>query len=483
MPTFDQSITTRLTTDGDILTRTAGAPARLTRAALAADAAFAGKYVSLATGIDMTGATDMTATVNDQMSALSTAGGGRYRLPVGTVLGMLFSIPSNVILEGSGPGTVLKLKASATDHLVRGGGTNGGINNLTLDGNDANQGANSRNALCPTLAVGFQIGTIWVKNTTGDACLLAGCTDTTIGQIIGTGIGRNGFSTEDSGGTQTTGVVAGLIIAHHAAPGTPNAGIDIERGSDIAIGTAIVEGFPYNAVIIGYSGPMKNITIGTLIGKGAGATKFGVLIDGTAQTIDNVEIGSAVFDNPAASGDYSIGPGTTRIRVSKPGALEIVRPTFPVELAVTAVSVRAANYTHYYRVVEGGTISKIRLHVQTQSGNICVAAYHTADNGGRGLSAKPRFRLATSGSVACPAAGSADVSLGSSVTLVPGDWIAIAADNVTAKFYGFTGLGGLALVDGQTLGQAATFPCIDNPPGTAGLVSDSLALIGMVGVT
>ena len=33
MPTFDQSLNTRLTTDGDILTRVAGLPARVTRAA------------------------------------------------------------------------------------------------------------------------------------------------------------------------------------------------------------------------------------------------------------------------------------------------------------------------------------------------------------------------------------------------------------------------------------------------------------------
>ena len=45
MPTFDQSLNTRLTTDGDILTRVAGLPARVTRAALAADAAFTGAFV------------------------------------------------------------------------------------------------------------------------------------------------------------------------------------------------------------------------------------------------------------------------------------------------------------------------------------------------------------------------------------------------------------------------------------------------------
>ena len=43
-----------LTTDGDILTRTAGAPARLTRAALAADAAFTGTFVPLASVLEGT---------------------------------------------------------------------------------------------------------------------------------------------------------------------------------------------------------------------------------------------------------------------------------------------------------------------------------------------------------------------------------------------------------------------------------------------
>jgi hypothetical protein len=40
------ALTPQLTTDGDLLTRAAGVPARITRADLAADAAFAGRYVA-----------------------------------------------------------------------------------------------------------------------------------------------------------------------------------------------------------------------------------------------------------------------------------------------------------------------------------------------------------------------------------------------------------------------------------------------------
>lgn len=95
------------------------------------------------------------------------------------------------------------------------------------------------------------------------------------------------------------------------------------------------------------------------------------------------------------------------------------------------LTVGAANRGWWYRVRGGATITKIGIHVQTSSGNICVAVYA---NTGSGRAATPGARLATSGSVACPAAGYAEVALGASVDVANGNhWLYVGADNTTAQ--------------------------------------------------
>ena len=128
------------------------------------------------------------------------------------------------------------------------------------------------------------------------------------------------------------------------------------------------------------------------------------------------------------------------------GALGIVRTVCaPPYTAVAATG--GANATFAYRVLEGGTISKIRLQVgATVSGNICVAVYGTT---GVGLAARPSNRKATSGSVPCPAANAVtDISLGTSVVVNAGDWMTFSVDNVTATF-----VAGLPGPDGLGEGQ------------------------------
>ena len=111
------------------------------------------------------------------------------------------------------------------------------------------------------------------------------------------------------------------------------------------------------------------------------------------------------------------------------------------------------------RIYGGGTISKIRVRVGTQNGNICVGVYAGPATDGI-ANAIPGTRKQTSGSVACPAAGIADVALGGSVVVVPGDFFAIMADNNTATFYNcgngdgstlYSGLSGYRATAGTTL--------------------------------
>ena len=111
---------------------------------------------------------------------------------------------------------------------------------------------------------------------------------------------------------------------------------------------------------------------------------------------------------------------------------------FPVSVdPVLATAVQAwpaANRALYFRTIGGGTITGIGLYVGTSSGNIAVGVFSPS---GDGRSAVPAARKATSGSVACPATGYSSVSLGGSVTVEPGDFLALVCDNTTASFLAF----------------------------------------------
>jgi hypothetical protein len=97
-----------------------------------------------------------------------------------------------------------------------------------------------------------------------------------------------------------------------------------------------------------------------------------------------------------------------------------------------------ANQASWIRWRGTGTITKIGIQVVVSSGNICAAVYSptggTGHSSGQGRDAKPGARKATTGSIACPAAGYRELDLGGSVVIEPGDWFGFAADNTTATF-------------------------------------------------
>lgn len=135
--------------------------------------------------------------------------------------------------------------------------------------------------------------------------------------------------------------------------------------------------------------------------------------------------------------------------------------TQDARFAMSAVAVQSANNCYYVRVFGTGVITKIRVIVGTSNGNIGVAAY---DNSGTGVSAVPNSRQATSGSVACPAAGAADVSIGATVTVgLLGHWFALSASGVTATFVPTGQSMSSDWLTGTTLCQGSAHP----PPATA----------------
>src|SRR5690606_10790865 len=99
--------------------------------------------------------------------------------------------------------------------------------------------------------------------------------------------------------------------------------------------------------------------------------------------------------------------------------------TFGMEsVAGAAQSVQSASRCVFMRYITGGTITKVALHVGVASGNISVAVF--ADDGTGGA---PGTRKGTSGAVSCPSAGYAEVSLGGSVDVNAGDYLALSCDN------------------------------------------------------
>jgi hypothetical protein len=135
----------------------------------------------------------------------------------------------------------------------------------------------------------------------------------------------------------------------------------------------------------------------------------------------------------------------------------------------------AANDALYFRVHGAGPVSKIAFMVGNPSGNISVAVY-------RGLPGRnaPTTRIATSGAVATPAAGKAEVSLGSTVWVQDGDWFCITCDNATTTFgrVSTAALASNALGEGTSYRGTTQHPAPSSPTGLTGSTQMSVILVG-----
>lgn len=137
----------------------------------------------------------------------------------------------------------------------------------------------------------------------------------------------------------------------------------------------------------------------------------------------------------------------------------------------------SANRMFAYRCIGGGSISKIALRVGTSSGNISVAVYR---NSGTGRASVPGTRLATSGAVACPSSGYAEVSLGATIDVEPGDWFALSCDNNTATFgVNVTAAIDSALAQGRNGYQNTAHPCPSSVTFTANREGFTYCLLGV----
>jgi parallel beta-helix repeat protein len=192
----------------------------------------------------------------------------------------------------------------------------------------------------------------------------------------------------------------------------------------------------------------------------------------TVTAVGNKISGTPTWTLPRLEAHFALKAANSGLVDTRPD-LGIVRTVVPPG-PTSAVTIGSANSTRFYRVTEGGTISKVRANIVTSSGNIAVAVYA---NSGAGLTSTPGTRLATSGSVASPGTGVQDVSLGATVTVAIGDWLAIGADNATVTFLGMTGGGDGNLSAGQ-VGVQVTFPPATSPT----LTYQNNRLISLIGV-
>lgn len=140
-------------------------------------------------------------------------------------------------------------------------------------------------------------------------------------------------------------------------------------------------------------------------------------------------------------------------------------------------NVGTANRTHFLRAFGSGLVSKIRTAVNVQSGNICASIY---TNTGTGVNALPLTRIATTGSIACPAAGGAvDLTLDTPVNVTSGDyWFSICADNITATFATHQTTGGVISPNGRTALQDSTL----TGPATAAPTAAAQRMFVLLGV-
>ncbi len=114
-----------------------------------------------------------------------------------------------------------------------------------------------------------------------------------------------------------------------------------------------------------------------------------------------------------------------------------------------------ANRQYYWRSLGSGYCTKLGLMIGAQVGNISLNVYRPT---GRGRAARPDDRRATTGSVACPAPGYAEVALTSGLFIEAGDFIGLSASDTAATFLrGNTPLAA-AVTQGRSMYTNASHP-------------------------
>jgi hypothetical protein len=206
---------------------------------------------------------------------------------------------------------------------------------------------------------------------------------------------------------------------------------------------------------------------GTSQGRYMGTTVAGPPASGTFQVGDFVNTQDGRFYVCTTAGT----PGTWRDGSAVFGFPSTVQSF--ANVSATAQVWTSANRAYWWRVREGGVISSLGLYVGVSSGNISVSV-----NAGVLGRNGPGASRAVSGAVACPATGDQTVSLGSTVTVYPGDWIGMSCDNTTATFRSIApGLGIEAWMLGLMAYKDSAHPIAAGTPSSPSYRGDKLVVL------
>jgi len=196
-----------------------------------------------------------------------------------------------------------------------------------------------------------------------------------------------------------------------AAAGNHTHATDAPASADYLVGTA-------------QGGLSAEIVVGTTPGGELGGTW-------ASPTIDAVHAGSAhlaigTTSTTAAAGDHTHAGGGV------PGVAMGFPYTYRADTAQagSAGIPDGVNRACYIRMIDGGAVTYLWYQVSVAAGNISVGLYASS---GTGRQAVPGNRYATTGAIACPAAGQIQTTI-AGVTVAPGDWIALSSDSTTCTF-------------------------------------------------
>jgi len=454
---------------------------------------------------------------------------GPLDAPFGTVAGFDGIMATSELpdLQGGGQNDTLTFSVAtnlSTGHLVEGNTVINGTHGVTLMGatdcrviGNHLEGQTHRGVILSPIALRNVIADNRIKDFGSTAIHLAwgACLNTITGNNCSTTV-----SQQEMNGIKGYFGCSDNVVVGNIVDGPVKGGIRFAMGSarNSVVGNRIlnsgigVQIQAYIALIEGaYYQPLtppaadgnnisNNIISGCAKGieleaqGGGGVTNTGVrgnAIQGvTTSGLSVVESAATTVTGLTAVGNTVTGAGTpwvlpraqqhflqavanTGLAATPNTVLGIVRTV--VSSPTANVNIGSANSVRYFRVLEGGAITKIRVGIAVSSGNIAVAVYA---NTGTGPGAIPGVRTGTSGSIACPAAGPQDVSLGGSVVVNAGDWLAIGADNTTATFNGVLGVGDGTLSAGL-MGAQVVYP----PPSPAGtMVPQNNRIIALIGV-
>lgn len=136
----------------------------------------------------------------------------------------------------------------------------------------------------------------------------------------------------------------------------------------------------------------------------------------------------------------------------------------PIDSGVdsAAAALGSIEYVAFWVTENNRRIDRVCFEVVNSSGNVCVSIM---DDDGSGNN--PGTRLSTSGSVACPAAGSSAAVAVPEIIVQPGKYYAaLACDNETATFRWVSGLKKInGLVKARYQGSGFPIPAVETAPG------------------